>query len=127
MVLVGMKDFYEEKGLDLPLSYVRWTENRNMTSFLDVVNNRIEQFSNLIGTSIDFNNAATFLNSEESKSLTKPLMIIKYDKTESDNPNPITPRELKSDPKVNLSTIKVGIIGAGGFTKNFILPNLAEN
>ena len=29
---------YEEKGLDYPLAYVRWTENRNMTEYLQLVN-----------------------------------------------------------------------------------------
>ena len=28
---------YEEKGQDYPLGYVRWTENRNMEAFLDLV------------------------------------------------------------------------------------------
>jgi len=28
---------YEEKGKDYPISYVRWTENRNMASFLDLL------------------------------------------------------------------------------------------
>ncbi len=29
--------FYEEKGLEYPIAYVRWTENRNMQSFLQLV------------------------------------------------------------------------------------------
>ena len=28
---------YEEQGHDYPLGYVRWTENRNMEAFLDLV------------------------------------------------------------------------------------------
>ena len=28
---------YEEKGMDYPIGYVRWTENRNMQAFLDLV------------------------------------------------------------------------------------------
>jgi predicted dehydrogenase len=28
---------YEEEGKDYPIGYVRWTENRNMTSFLDLL------------------------------------------------------------------------------------------
>lgn len=28
---------YEERGLDYPLSYVRWTENRNMGEYLRLV------------------------------------------------------------------------------------------
>ena len=28
---------YEEKGIDYPIGYVRWTENRNMQSFVDLL------------------------------------------------------------------------------------------
>ena len=28
---------YEEKGLDYPIGYVRWTENRNMQSFINLL------------------------------------------------------------------------------------------
>ena len=28
---------YEEKGVDYPIGYVRWTERRNMSAFLDLV------------------------------------------------------------------------------------------
>ena len=28
---------YEERGLDYPIGYVRWTERRNMSAFLDLV------------------------------------------------------------------------------------------
>ena len=28
---------YEEKGQDYPLAYVRWTERRNMSAFLELV------------------------------------------------------------------------------------------
>ncbi|MGE0568507.1 MAG: zinc-binding alcohol dehydrogenase, partial [Bacteroidia bacterium] len=28
---------YEEKGMDYPIGYVRWTENRNMQSFIDLL------------------------------------------------------------------------------------------
>ncbi len=29
--------YYEEAGHDYPFSYVRWTENRNMESFLQLI------------------------------------------------------------------------------------------
>ena len=28
---------YEEKGIDYPAGYVRWTENRNMKAFIDLL------------------------------------------------------------------------------------------
>jgi len=34
---------YEEKGHDYPFGYVRWTENRNMAAFLDLVGTETAQ------------------------------------------------------------------------------------
>src|SRR5262249_21642668 len=31
---------YEEGGLDYPIAYVRWTENRNMSAFIDLIGRR---------------------------------------------------------------------------------------
>lgn len=39
---------YEEKGLDYPFSYVRWTENRNMEAFLQLVQQRKVNLKHLI-------------------------------------------------------------------------------
>ena len=37
----GRYDFnYEEKGIDYPIGYIRWTENRNMESFHDLLVSR---------------------------------------------------------------------------------------
>ena len=35
---------YEEKGIDYPIGYVRWTENRNMQSFLNLVSTKKSSF-----------------------------------------------------------------------------------
>ena len=32
---------YEEKGIDYPVPYVRWTQNRNMQAFQDLLSKKI--------------------------------------------------------------------------------------
>ena len=32
---------YEEKGIDYPLPYVRWTEKRNMEAFQNLIANKV--------------------------------------------------------------------------------------
>ena len=115
---------YEEKGLDLPIAYVRWTENRNMLSYLEVANNRQENFESLIGNIINFEDAEDYLNSDNSKNLDKPLIIIKY--TELDSKKIPKKDDLKNQnfTKANKGITSIGLVGAGGFAKNFILPNL---
>ena len=39
---------YEQKGQDYPLGYVRWTENRNMESFIDLLKNKRVDVKSLI-------------------------------------------------------------------------------
>ena len=39
---------YEERGLDYPIGYVRWTERRNMAAFLDLVASRKVHVADLV-------------------------------------------------------------------------------
>lgn len=115
---------YEEKGLDLPISYVRWTENRNMSSYLEVVHNRLLNFENLIGHTIDFNDAQEYLNSDASKKLERPLIILKYQEIQTERASSAKVEKNVRQTGYGSSTKKLAVIGAGGFSKNFILPNL---
>lgn len=114
---------YEEKGLDLPIAYVRWTENRNMMSYLEVLKNNYDKIEKLIGKIVDFKDAVQYLNSEQSKNLKKPIIIIKYP-TQTDN---ISTKKVQTDHikfnNINNNITSIGVVGAGGFVKNFILPN----
>lgn len=38
----------EEKGIDYPYGYVRWTENRNMQSFLELIRAKKIKLDSLI-------------------------------------------------------------------------------
>mgnify|MGYP001290201019 CR=1 FL=1 len=117
---------YEEKGLDLPISYVRWTENRNMISYLDVVKSREQAFRNLIGKVIPFDDAEKYLNSDESKVLERPLIIIEYKNDSSSNLNSSSlVKEFENIP-LEKNVVQLGVLGVGGFAKTFTLPNLEK-
>ena len=49
--------YYEEKGNDYPLGYVRFTENRNMETFLSLISQGKIKVDNLITHEFDFNDA----------------------------------------------------------------------
>jgi len=40
---------YERKGLEYPYPYVRWTENRNMEAYLELISQKKINISTLIG------------------------------------------------------------------------------
>ena len=50
---------YEKKGQDYPVSYVRWTENRNMAEFLRLVSTGAVNLKPLITHQFDIDDAAT--------------------------------------------------------------------
>ena len=50
---------YEEKGVDYPIGYVRWTENRNMTEYLNLISKGKIVVEPLIHSSFEVSQAAT--------------------------------------------------------------------
>ena len=61
---------YETKGLDYPVGYVRWTQNRNFEAIVDLICDKKLNFSNLISHSYDFDKAnrayETIINDQSS-------------------------------------------------------------
>ncbi len=120
---------YEVEGLDYPISYVRWTENRNMQAYLQLAKEgRIN--TDLLTTHrfrIDEALDAYALIEGEK---TEPYVgiVIAYDdlpegeleqltRTRPDAPPVISPKR---------SSLTVGFIGAGSFASGFLLPHLKE-
>jgi len=113
---------YEEKGLDYPYSYVRWTENRNMSEYLRLLSTNQINIDKMINASFPIEkvgDAYDFLMS----STPRPLMVLlEYKHREQDEKlifvNPIA--NIKND------KIKVAIVGTGSFATGMHLPNLKK-
>ncbi|NTW50904.1 MAG: Gfo/Idh/MocA family oxidoreductase, partial [Chlorobiales bacterium] len=124
---------YEEKGIDYPIGYVRWTEKRNMQSFLQLVAEKkvrldrvtthkfpIEQGEDaykLIGGEVKERYIGILLDyadfefqPESSKKLLESA------RTHG------THISVKKEERAK----KVGIIGAGSFAQGFLIPNLLK-
>ena len=72
---------YEEKGLDYPIGFVRWTENRNFKAILNLLKNKKLIIKPLISSMIKLNEAPNFY---DNISTTKSIAtIIKYSDSES--------------------------------------------
>ena len=112
---------YEEKGQDYPIGYVRWTENRNMKSFIDLLDSNILDVSNLISHEFDLLDAQTAYNMIIDKNEQYAAIIINYD----------IKRKLKQKIKLKennkrVNSIRLGVVGAGSFAQAFLLPNLKD-
>ena len=120
---------YENKGLDYPYAYVRWTENRNMSEYLRLVTCGAINLETLSLKKYSIKQVTDAFNSFQTLE-NKPLtVILDYGEPELDKLNDY----LQHGRKVNLNTslikkdvINVALVGTGNFAVGTHLPNLAK-
>jgi predicted dehydrogenase/threonine dehydrogenase-like Zn-dependent dehydrogenase len=112
---------YEEKGLDYPIAYVRWTENRNMRSVLHLMSQGKLNVKDLTTHEFDFTKAIDAYQMIVDKSDFFLGILLQYD-TEKDH-KPIFEKE-----RMIGKTDQLGIsyIGAGSFAQSLLLPNMGN-
>ncbi len=115
---------YEESGLDYPLPYVRWTENRNLQSFLALVAASSVRPEALETEIVAFDEAETAY-AELAEGKRRSLSIVfRYDVDAPDHQRTLTRSEATRAPREG--EIGVALIGAGNYTKSVLLPALAK-
>jgi len=114
---------YEDKGVDYPIGYVRWTENRNMQAFLGLIAQQRLDIRKLIDRVFAIEQASEAYQTLSSPENRPVGVLFKYS-TETKIRSTLTRSlQLKSPEKIS-GKINVGVIGAGGFAQAFHLPNL---
>jgi predicted dehydrogenase/threonine dehydrogenase-like Zn-dependent dehydrogenase len=113
---------YEEEGLDYPVGYVRWTENRNMAEYLRLVAEGSIQLRPLIGAVYPIEDAPGAYAALQGPD--RPLIsLLAYPgNQESTSPSRRVANPGKRPGRTG--SIRVGVIGAGEFAKGMHLPNL---
>jgi predicted dehydrogenase/threonine dehydrogenase-like Zn-dependent dehydrogenase len=119
----GRYDYgYEEAGRDYPYSYVRWTENRNMESFLQLISAGKINIKELITHRFEIEDAPKAYDMIAGKTDENYLgVVLNYNETKTDD-NPV----MADHPLCKLSKLGVGFVGAGGFASGVLLPNIAR-
>ena len=114
---------YEEKGLDYPIGYVRWTENRNMAEYLNLISEEKIEVEPLIHSSFEISQAATAYETLK-KDKEKPLIVLlSYPESKEDTkPNRVIPNP--SALASESDKINIALAGAGEFIKGMHIPNL---
>ncbi len=114
---------YEERGHDYPFAYVRWTENRNIEAFLDLLAAGRVNVARLVTHRfpVEEGERAYQLIGGETK---EPYLgiLLRYD-TERELERRI---EIKGGTKTGKSAAgvpRVGMIGAGLYAQGMLLPN----
>jgi len=114
--------FYEESGHDYPIAYVRWTEQRNMQAFLQMLSKKQINLGPLITHRFEIDQA------EEAYKL-----ILAGDEFHLGILIGYPPREEKlseinfpsTQPKVT-DQISAAFIGAGSFAQSYLIPNVKK-
>lgn len=108
---------YEEDGQDYPYAYVRYTEQRNMETFLDLVASGSVKLKNLITHTFDINDAEKAYDIVLGKTKEHHIgILLGYPDSENKSTSSIN---LKAEP---LKNINVGFIGAGSFAQSYLIP-----
>jgi predicted dehydrogenase len=111
---------YEEVGLDYPLPYVRWTENRNLQAFLALVAAGSVRPERLAIRSVPFAEAEAAyaeLASGQSRALS---IVFRY----SDEPETSRSLELPRPRPASRDGVGVAFLGAGTYARGVLLPAL---
>ena len=115
---------YEENGHDYPIGYVRWTENRNMEAFLDLLAARSVNVSDLTTHEIPIMDALRAYEMITGKIKTRYIgILLKYDLTKANAARRVD-LHLPQGHAVSTQDVSVGFIGAGNFAQSYLLPPL---
>lgn len=117
---------YELDGHDYPIGYVRWTEKRNMISFMDLMASGRVTVESLITHRFTFENApAAYELIARTSSEPYVGIILEYDALR--NREKQTARAPMSCGPLNKSSkVRIGMIGAGNFARTMLLPYLKD-
>lgn len=117
---------YEEKGIDYPLGYVRWTEKRNMEEFLRLISigrvNVKPMISHIFKIEDALKAYELLLENPNKEEFT--AVLLEYNPAKEHKPKVMLDSAHKESVKKDI--INVGLIGSGNFATGTILPNLKK-
>ncbi|MEM3449387.1 MAG: bi-domain-containing oxidoreductase, partial [Nitrososphaerota archaeon] len=120
---------YEEKGIDYPIDYVRWTENRNMQAFLNLLEERKINITTLISAIFPIEEAGKAYELILSKDKKALGVLLKYEPSKYISSKERISRPMPTveiSPRLIEGKINVALIGAGNFARSTILPIISR-
>lgn len=114
---------FEEEGIDYPLPYVRFTQQRNMDSFLKLLSTKAININGLITHEYDFKNAKQAYDLISNKTEKYIGILLSY----KNSKNLINHKKIVKQNKIkNLSEFKASFYGAGNYATGTIIPILKK-
>ena len=123
-------DRYELEGIDYPAGYVRWTERRNIESFLDLLAHREIEVESLVTGVFPVEQATTAYEDLASGAVPAVGVLLEYPASAAYSPPHTSSRVVpagKPAPRVaSGGQLAAGFIGAGNYASSMLLPHLAK-
>lgn len=113
---------YEEKGIDYPYAYVRWTENRNMEAFQRLIQTKAINIDYLTTHEFAFEDATEAFDLVVNRTEPFSGIALKYNVEKEVSKQAI----FVGEPKLN-GKVAVSFIGAGSYAQGNLLPNIPES
>ena len=114
---------YEERGIDYPPAYVRWTEKRNMQTFQDLILTEKISISYLTTHTFKLQDATQAYDLIINQKEPAIGIIIEYDHDKKHSLNE-TRVNLKDFSAQLTSKLGIGFIGAGSYAQSHLLPDI---
>ena len=110
---------YEESGHDYPFAFVRWTEQRNMEAFLDLLSRKLVNVKPLITHVFDISEAEKAYDIVLGKTPSPHIgILLKYSERKEKFTTFIEIQRTTS------ASLNIGFIGAGSFAQSYLIPNV---
>lgn len=114
---------YEEKGLDYPVDYVRWTEKRNMQAFQHLIQSHAIDISYLTTHRFDFNESVKAYDIIVNRTEPYKGIVLQYDHQTQLSAAPVVIRQSQQ----SSASAAIAFIGAGSYAQGNLLPHLPKD
>ncbi len=121
----GRYDYsYEQKNIDYPISYVRWTAKRNFETIIQLIKNNKLNFKKFITLETQIENSDSIY--DLLKKNFHIASIITYNKYEN-NKNDIIDGDIVSKKTIvkNKNKVKLSFVGTGNFSSKILIPSFS--
>ncbi|MDH5525229.1 MAG: bi-domain-containing oxidoreductase [Desulfobulbaceae bacterium] len=117
---------YEEEGLDYPVAYVRWTENRNMAEYLRLLADGRVNVEPLISKIYPLEQAGDAYESFQMLEVRPLILLLSYPEFEKETLENLIVNPNSPPLDSSVDKIRLALVGAGGFAKGMHLPNIKK-
>jgi polar amino acid transport system substrate-binding protein len=111
---------YEERGIDYPIGYVRWTERRNMQAVVELAAAGKLNLEGLISRRLPVDQAQQAYDELVSAESSPLGIVFEYPDAPTALPASAAPSAARAEAPSN--ALALGVIGAGSFAQRILIP-----